>query len=465
MLTYTLSRADSKSLYEQLYERIREDIRTGVVKPDERLPSKRTLAQHLRVSVITVENAYAQLIDEGYVTAREKRGYFAIPFESTTAPIAFSPSVPGEPPAFDWFLDFSGGGTCAEGFPFSVWAKIMRGVLQEKDKKLLEPLAHNGVYELREAIAAHLYRFRGLSVDPSRIVIGAGTEYLYNILVQLLGRDKVYAVENPGHKKIAQIYGLNEVKVVPVPVDAEGLSAAALRLTDAEVVHISPAHNFPTGTIMSVSRRQSLLAWAGEQDGRYILEDDYDSEFRFSGLPIPSLFSADSAEKVIYINTFSRTIAPSIRISYMILPPHLQNDYEDRLSFYSCTVPAFEQYALARFIGGGFFEKHINRMKKQYRQERDAVVAAIKESPLAPYVTVGEEKAGLHFLMKINTELSDEAIRRRAKDNGIRLVFLSDYAFLPDSAYDHVLVIHFAGIDMKKLPEALKLISSIIINI
>ncbi len=464
MLTYNLSRTDTKSLYEQLYERIREDIRAGTLKPDERLPSKRTLAQHLRVSVITVENAYAQLIDEGYVIALEKRGYFAVPFESTVAPVAWLPSVQSEPPASDWYMDFSGGGTSAEGFPFSVWAKIMRGVLQEKDKKLLEPLAHNGVYELREAIAKHLYRFRGLSVDPSQIVIGAGTEYLYNILVQLLGREKVYAVENPGHKKIARIYRLNGVTAVPVPVDAEGLSAAALRLTGAEVVHISPAHNFPTGTVMSVSRRQSLLAWAGEQNGRYILEDDYDSEFRFSGLPIPSLFSADSAEKVIYINTFSRTIAPSIRISYMILPPHLINAYEDTLSFYSCTVPAFEQYALSRFIGGGFFEKHINRMKKQYRQEREAVVAAIRESPLAPYVTVGEEKAGLHFLMKINTALPDEAIRRRAEDNKIRLVFLSDYAFLPDAATNHVLVIHFAGIDIKKLPEALKRISSIFVN-
>ncbi len=461
MLTYNLERTSLKSLYELLYEHIRADIHSGVLTRGERLPSKRTLAQHLRISVITVENAYAQLIDEGYVTSIQKRGYYVAAFD---APSSYqkTASYVGEPlSSAALFMDFSDRGTDADGFPFSVWAKIMRGVLQEKDKKLLEPLAHNGIFELRASIAAHLTRFRGLTADPAQIVIGAGTEYLYNILVQLLGRDKYYAIENPGHKKISKIYALNGVVSIPVPVDAEGLSVKALKSTAAEVVHISPAHNFPTGTVMSAGRRQSLLAWANEQDGRYILEDDYDSEFRFSGLPIPSLFSVDNAQKVIYINTFSRTIAPSIRISYMVLPPHLMEAYAQKLDFYACTVPAFEQYALARFISDGSFEKHINRMKKRYRQKRDAVVAAIKDSPLSPFVTIGEEKAGLHFLLKFNTDLSDETVRQKAESAGVGLSFLSDFTFKPDDAYAHCAVIHFAGIETSKLPETLKRVSSI----
>ncbi len=462
MLTYNLERNSKTSLYESLYIYIKNDILSGRLKSDEHLPSKRSLAQHLRISVITVENAYAQLISEGYVYTIEKKGYFVSRVEKNTRAIKPPTFIKNSLTKKQYLMDFQQNSVFPESFPFTVWAKTMREVISDQDKKLLQPVDFNGSFELREAIAQYLFRFRGMNVDSQNIVIGAGTEYLYNLITQLLGKQRIYAVENPGYTKISKIYGINGIKCEYINLDSKGLSVNCLRNSKADIVHISPAHHYPTGIVMPIGRRQSLLKWANENEERYILEDDYDSEFRFVGKPIPSLFSTDYNQKVIYINTFSKTIAPSIRISYMILPKHLFAKFNTLMGFYSCTVPSFEQYTLARFINNGSFEKHINRTKKLCRQKRDAVISAIRESPLSDKMTINEEKSGLHFLIKIDTDIPDNRLKLLAEKEAVKLVFMTDYLFSPEEKYAHILIFNYSGINIARLDKVLNILSNLI---
>lgn len=459
MLTYTLEKGGEVSLYEQLYRHIKHDILCGALDAGEKLPSKRALASHLQVSVITVKNAYEQLIAEGYITGVEKRGYFVCHMDRPlTPPTSVPPVEPAKEQA--WFMDFIAGSAATEFFPFTTWAKLMRRTILERDTALLRSTPSTGAAELRCAIAEYLHQFRGMTVSPEQIIIGAGTETLYSLLVQLLGREKCYAVEDPGYSKIGRIYRSNQVSVQYVPLDEAGLSVEQLHRTEADVVHLSPSHHYPTGTVMPIARRRALLRWAAEGEGRYILEDDYDSEFRFVGRPIPTLYSVDERGCVIYLNTFSKTIAPSIRISYMILPPHLLSSYREKLGFYACTVSAFEQYTLASFLSEGHFEQHLSRMRKRYHQKRDAVIECIRRSELAAEIT--EQDAGLHFLVHLDTSLSDEALRRRAAEQGLRLALLSDYYADPTAAPHHVLVVNYAGLAVEKLDEALRRLASVL---
>ena len=462
MLTYTLSAAPGTPLYIALYRSIRADLLAGKLAPDERLPSKRSLAQHMKVSVITVENAYAQLLAEGYIYAVPRRGYFASPVERAPEPPACGAEPIAAPPEPPCFVDFRSNHPDCARFPFSVWSRILRDELSHRETKLLAATPANGVPELREAIAAYLFQFRGMHVSAEQIVVGAGSEYLYNLIVQLLGRAHVYAVENPGHVKIPRIYEKNGLAVRYVDVDERGMPVAGLRASGADVAHISPSHHFPTGVVMPIGRRQELLAWAGEAEGRYIIEDDYDSEFRFTLRPIPTLQSIDRAGRVIYVNTFSRTLAPSLRISYMVLPKSLTERYRAQLGFYSSTVPAMEQYTLARFLDEEYFEAHINRMRKSYRAQRDAVIDTILQSPLGEHCRVSGEDAGLHFLLTIDTKCTDHVLRADAEGRGVRLSFLSDFALRPGSAPQHTLVIHYPGIDLGRLRSALSILEALL---
>jgi GntR family transcriptional regulator/MocR family aminotransferase len=458
MLTYLLDKRAGTSLYEQLYRFIKADILAGRLASGDRLPSKRTLAQHLKISVITVKNAYEQLLAEGYIYSEEKRGYFVSRVElPPVSPRKTALILPESQPAY--FMDFVTNSIAAEDFPFTVWAKMMRETILEQDTKLLAPMAYNGAEELRRAIARYLLQFRGMQVDKEQIIIGAGTEMLYPLLIQLLGRDKCYAVEDPGYAKVGAIFRSNQVPLCRVGLDGEGLSVAQLQRSGADVVHLSPSHHYPTGIVLPVTRRQELLQWAGEE--RYILEDDYDSEFRFVGRPIQSLYSIDHRERVVYLNTFSKTIAPSIRISYMILPPHLLERYRENLRFYTCTVSSFEQYTLANFMEQGRYEQHINRMRNRYHQKRDALIEGIRASAFSRRAEILEQDAGLHFLMRLDTTLPDGKLRRRAAERGIRLAFLSDYYGESETAPQHVVVVNYSGIDLERLPEALRRLSGI----
>mgnify|MGYP001705556692 CR=1 FL=1 len=313
---------------------------------------------------------------------------------------------------------------------------------------------------LRQAIARDLREYKGMAVPPEQIVVGAGAEYLYLLLAQLLGREAVFAVEDPGYPKIRQVYGKCGAACRPVPLDGQGVPPEALEAAGASVVHLSPAHHYPTGLVTPIGRRQALLRWA-EKAGGIIIEDDYDSEFRFTGRPIPTLQSIDTAGRVVYMNTFSQTISPSMRVGFMVLPPRLLEQYRRELDFYSCTVPALDQHVLARFLDQGHYEQHLARMRKEYRTRHDAVLASFRSSPFRNRITISEQGAGLHFLLRLDTRESDGALRDRAAALGVRLGFLSEYAAIPSPAYAHTLVVNYAGLSPAALPEAMDLLAEI----
>ena len=448
MLTYDLKKSPGVPLYEALYRCIRGDILRGNLAAGQKLPSKRTLAANLKISKITVEAAYSQLLCEGYITAREKVGYFVEEVREAGRPAAIEEAVaePAEP-AFAVDLTVSG----PAHFPFSVWSRLQRGVMLDYGEDLLQPLPNQGYSGLRRAIAEHLAAFRGMSVAPENILIGAGTDFLYNLLIQLLGRELVYAVEEPGYGKIRQIYAAGGAACVDAPMDEYGVIPEALE--NAQVLHISPSHHFPTGLVTPPARRLELLNWAAVGN-RWIIEDDYDSEFRFHAHPISAMYSMDRHGKVIYMNTFSKTLAPSIRISYMVLPPALMAQFREKLGFYSCTVPSFEQYTLERFLRQGYFEKHINRMRKAYKNRRDRLVELLKESAIAPRITILEQDAGLHFLLKLDTEQTDEELTAQWAAAGIRIRALSEYYHGATPAQDRrCLVLDYSGLTEEKITQ------------
>lgn len=453
MRTYELKKQPGVPLYECLYRCIREDILSGTLGPGEKLPSKRALAAHLEVSKITVEGAYAQLLAEGYICSREKVGYFV----EAVAPRQTPPELPHTPePEPDCPVDLTANG-CPD-FPFFVWSRLQREVMLDLGQRLLQPLPNQGLAELREAIARHLSDFRGMQVQPENIILGAGTDFLYNLLIQLLGRDKIYAVEDPGYDKIRRIYAAAGAACVSVLLDGEGVDPGQLR--QAQVLHVCASHHFPTGLVTSMGRRKQLLQWAARTGERYIIEDDYDSEFRFDAHPMPALYSLDNGARVIYMNTFSKTLAPSIRISYMVLPGELMARFRRELGFYSCTVPSFEQYTLERFLRGGYFEKHINRMRKAYRQRRNQIIDVLRQSAYAGRMTILEQDAGLHFLVKLDTNLPEEELVRRLEAAGIRVRTLGSYYHGPVPGEDRAcLVVNYSGLDQGKLQLLRQLLS------
>ena len=460
MLTYDLERRGDLPRYDYLYRCIKGDILSGRLAAGEKLPSKRALAAHLGTAVVTVENAYAQLLAEGYLTSRERSGCYVAQVETRQSPPP--PPAPVQAvPERRWLLDLRGVGSGIEGFPFSVWAKLTRRVLTERGPALLRAVPHSGVPELRRALARHLYELRGIQVSPEQIVVGAGTEYLYNLLVQLLGRERVYGLEDPGYSKAGRVYALNEAECRFLPVDGAGVPPEALEGSGVQVLHLSPNHQFPTGAVTPISRRQAVLRWAQERD-RYLIEDDYDSEFRFSGRPIPPMQSIDQSGRVLYMNTFSRSLAPSLRIGYLVLPPALLERYRERLGFYSCTVPAIEQYTLALFLSEGYFDAHLNRMRVFYRDRRDRVAAAIQASPLAGRCRILHQEAGLHFLLELETHRPDRELAGLASDRGIRLSFLTDYQRTEGAAPPHTLIVNYPALDPEQMARGLEELAALL---
>ena len=449
MLTYKLEKKPGLPLYESLYRCIRADILSGRLAPGEKLPSKRALAENLQVGKTTVEAAFAQLTAEGFLRSKEKVGYFV---EALPLPPA-KPQIPqtAPAPAETFLADLTSGGGCR--FPFTAWSRLQRQVFLDYGEKLLQPLPNRGIPELRRAIAAHLADFRGMAVDPENILIGAGTDFLYNLLIQLLGRDLVYAVEEPGYGKIRKVYAAAAARCVDAPMDSRGVRPDLLGRAD--VLHISPAHHFPTGIVTPLSRRQALLSWARTGD-KWIIEDDYDSEFRFRSLNLPAMQSLDP-ERVIYMNTFSKSLAPSIRISYMVLPAGLMQRFREKLGFYSCTVASFEQYTLARFLSEGYFEKHINRMRKFYRLRRNKLTAMLAG---LEGIRVLEQDAGLHFLVELSTPLSDAALVEALKARGVRAQALSSFYHTKQEDL-HRLVVDYSGLEEAAFQKAVAVLREI----
>lgn len=456
MLTYSFENLEGESLYIHLYRCIRDDIVSGEIAPGTKLPSKRSFAENLGVSVITVENAYAQLISEGYLYAVPRKGFFAAALERGPARETEEATPAALPDAPKYFADFSSNRTDPDNFPFATWAKLMRGTISRQSAEVMTNAPCGGVPALRQAIAAHLHAFRGIQADPDRIIVGAGTEYLYGLLIQLLGFDKTYALEDPGYRKIAQIYESYGVDYRFIPMDGDGVRPGALRESGADILHISPSHHFPTGIVTPAARRYALLRWAQANPLRYIIEDDYDSEFRLTGRPIPALQSIDESGCVIYMNTFTKSLASTIRISYMVLPAALAERFYAQLGFYACTVSNLEQYTLANFIAQGHLEKHINRMRNRYKQKKDRILAEMERCGLFRVAETEGAESGLHFLLHVHTGESPQAIERRARENGLRVTCLSDYCHAVPANPEPALVIGYSSIPDARIPEAVR---------
>ena len=361
-MRYKIDETKKEAAYLQLYRQLRHDITDGVYANGAKLPSKRTLAAETGTSVITAGHAYDLLSDEGYVEARERSGYYVIYRSRDQFPVPDQGALISSAR--------SGGqiGHYQEGqFPFSVFARTVRRVLTTRAEQILSRPHNSGIPELRLAIASYLARSRGMKVQPDQIIIGAGAEYLYSMVVQMIGRDRIYALEKPCYEKIRSVYEANGAVCEQLALDAEGIRSSELERTKATVLHVTPFHSYPSGITASASKRHEYIRWAKEREA-LIVEDDYDSEFSELTKSEDTLFSLEPDNCVLYINTFSVTIAPAMRMGYMVLPGARCKELYQAISFYSCTVPAFEQYVLAEFINGGDFERHINRVRRRRRQ-------------------------------------------------------------------------------------------------
>ncbi len=465
MITFSPDLKSARPLYEQLYNFLKERILDGTFFSGEKLPSKRSLAKNLGISVITVEKSYSQLCDEGFLESKPKSGFFVAQgvsdfFSSYKNEQSVGVRKKGtelsEKASDDLYIDFSSNKNDVKKFPFSIWAKLVREVLGKNQDELLESSPTKGVYKLRLAISRHLEAFRAMEVNPERIVVGAGTEYLYGLLVQLLGFDARYGIENPGYGKIQKVYESYGVQCERLGMDDDGIILSGLLESGVDVIHISPSHHFPTGSVMPISRRMELLRWAEQDSSRYIIEDDYDSEFRFSGRPLPALKSIDKSEKVIYMNTFTKTLASTIRISYMVLPEKLAAEFDRRLGFYSCTVPTIEQFTLEKFISEGFFEKHINRTRKNYQMKRDLLLGAIERTGAKKMFTVLGENSGLHFLIKLSESESLSEFKKRMEKEKIRILPLSAYYEKAPLDAERIFVVNYAGLPDEKITLAVE---------
>ena len=356
-MKYRIEKDAPGSAYMQLYTQLREDIVTGAIPRGSKLPSKRLLAGELGVSLITVEHAYALLCDEGYVESRERSGYYA----------AFSAAPRHEEPLPRHGAE-PGPEAAPEDFPFSALAKTMRRVLSDYDRRILVRSPGAGCAELREAIAAYIARSRGLSVSPDQIVVGSGAEAFYSLIVQLFGRETVYALEDPCYDRIRQVYEANGARCVSLPMGEDGIVSQALSACRAGVLHVTPFNSYPSHVTASPGKRHEYAAWA-RKNGSYLIEDDYDSEFSSVTRHIDTICSL-APERVLYLNTFSRTFAPSMRTAYLVLPEELLPVYREKLGFSACTVPVFEQYVLAEFLTSGELERYINRRRRKLRQQK-----------------------------------------------------------------------------------------------
>lgn len=459
MLTYHLDPQSKTPLYEQLYRAIRADIMSGALAGGARLPSKRKLAANLRVSQVTVETAYGQLLAEGYLVSEPRRGYFvqrqlAVPAAPSPAPAAApAQAAPADGCRYDFRTNIVDTGC----FPFSVWARLSRSVLSEYSDRLLQAADPCGAIELRVQIARYLHDFRGINVSPDNILVGAGSEYLMHLVIQLLGRERIYALENPGYRKLYQIFAANGAAVRPLPLDKSGLRADALTASDASVVYLTPSHHFPLGTVMPAARRMEILRWAAAGD-RYIIEDDYDSEFRYASRPIPALGELDRAGRVVYVNTFAKSLSPGLRIGYLVLPDALMARYRERFSLYSSTVPSFDQQTLAAFLRTGGFERHISRSRKLYQARRDALMAALDRELAALPHEVSRSEAGLHLLLHMRCGLRERELIERARDAGVRVYGLSAYYMPPVQPPRATLVLGYAGLTAQQIDEAAALL-------
>lgn len=440
MLDYNLEQRGEASLYEYVYQQIRDDIVAGRIAAGEHLPSKRAFASHLGISVITIENAYSQLVAEGYICSKPRRGYYAC--ELPDAPVLASAAEDADrdtaPASFGVHDSYGQPEQFAPLSPSALeaarlWQSALRATLTSEDEhEIFSPAPAQGTARLRCAIAHHLRGTRGMNVNPDNIVIGAGAQLLDTMLVQLLGADKTYAVEDPGYLRLTRIYQAMGCEVRHIPLDGEGVNLGELLDAGADVLHLMPSHQYPTGLVTSIARRYALLSWAAERPGRYLIEDDFDCEFRLAGKPIPALASIDAAQSVIYTNTFSKSLSSALRLAYMVLPDELMERFRREVGFYASSVSSVDQVALARLLESGDYERHVNRVRVRAREARDGLVALVRKAFPAGEVSIEHADAGLYCVLAPASDKVGDGLIRAIADVGIPYVNIDDCLWAND---------------------------------
>jgi GntR family transcriptional regulator/MocR family aminotransferase len=445
-------------LYQQLYSQLRQEIQTGNLSAGQKLPSKRKLAEQLGISINTVEGAYTQLEAEGFILSSPRRGFFVqetglLPVGDATAPEIPQNVQPEDPYA----IDFSPSGMARGQFPFGVWRRLMRSCFNEYDEHLLLRTPQQGDPGLRQAIAAYLYRIRGVRCSPEQIVLGAGSDNLLFMLAYILPDQFTLAVENPLYNQAHRLFSRLGHPLHAVPVSPDGIDLTKLPDGDRVLVYTTPSHQYPLGYAMPIGQRTALLRWSSRGSERYIIEDDYDSEFRYSSRPIPSLQSIDQLGRVIYLGTFSRSVAPALRISYMVLPPALLEQFRASYSGYASTVSGFEQAVLREFMNGGHFETHVSRMRIFYRARRQCLVDAL--APMGDFLEFLGEPAGHHLTLRIQNGMTESELVSAAKDAGVRVYPVSPY-FLNEvpPEYRTTVLLGFGGLSDPEIQQGAELL-------
>ena len=443
MFTCTLDSKSRTTLTDQLYGALRDEIMEGHMATGTRMPSKRQLAEHLRVSTATVEAAYGRLVSEGYCESRPRSGMYVAEALPKTGAAVVHADVPVR-----W--DFSTGAADAAHFPYATWARLMREVLSEQNTALLLSGDPQGSLPLRQEIANMMRSLRGIEVDPECIVLGAGTEVLITALLPVIGRERLFAVEDPGYSRVRRILVASGARIAPTPLSGGAIDVRALYLSGAGAAYVTPSHQFPLGAEMTADQRAALLRWARESGG-YILEDDYDSEFRFQGVSAPALAAMDDSGQVIYMNTFARTLAPGLRLSFMALPKALVGRY--RALHAACSVPGFEQETLRKFIAGGYMDRHVSRMRVVYRARLHALENAAHALGLGEVAPCG---AGLYCLLRVGGRTPAQELVPLAAQAGVKLTRLADYGVMQQGTEsERVVLLGFAGMDEQAIEEGL----------
>ncbi len=458
-LMLNLEEKAKKCLYEQIYEHMKGEIQRGNIRCGERLPSTRLLAKQLDVSRSTAQLAYEQLLSEGYIESVPCRGYFVCQMEELyhLEPEILPKAEQEVSAPADVLYDFTPNGIDLDHFPYAVWRKLSREVLQDDQKELFHLGDPRGEYALRSVICTYLHQARGVNVQPSQVIIGAGNDYLQMLLSRLLGTRRRIAMESPTYRHAYEIFrGLGH-DCCTVSMDQYGMDVEALRTSGADIAYVMPSHQYPMGIVMPIKRRQELLRWAEEKEGGYIIEDDYDSEFRYIGRPIPALQGNDTHQKVIYLGTFSKSIAPAIRISYLVLPLSLMDKYEEVGKRFSCTVSRIDQRILQLFMERGYFERHLNKMRALYKSKHDVLLAEVRQ--MKGVRRILGDRAGVHILLQMAGERSEEELIRRAREAEVQVYPLSEYC-IDDRAYEPTVILGYATLTEEEIRRAAERLAS-----
>ena len=469
-LLIPLKRQSGTAMYEQIYRFIREEIQKGNLNAGERLPSSRNLSENLKISRSTVQMAYDQLLAEGYIEAVPYKGCFAADTKGM-ANIAEETSFRKwredflQPEKREERLenereriDFSPRGIDLDNFPFGIWRKLSRDTLVDDNREMFGAGDPKGERAFREAIRSYLHSARGVNCQADQIIVGAGNEYLLMLLSRILGSGHQIAMENPTYKQAYRVLSGQGYSMCPIQMDKSGIRVDLLRESKADIAYVMPSHQYPMGIVMPIKRRQELLKWASEKEGRYLIEDDYDSEFRYKGVPIPALQGMDENGRVIYIGTFSKSVAPGIRIGFLVLPPALLKEYEKHASFYSSTVSRIDQNVMYQFLVKGYYERHLNRMRAVYKGKHDVLLGVLKK--LEDRFGVQGEYAGLHVLLKHKKGMTEEGLIDLAVQKGVQVYGLSS-CFISERewGYSPTLILGYGTLTQDEIEEGINLLN------